>query len=253
MNQEAIVNSEFPRQASETEIELLRWLLPHSSLGYLPYREFITKAQIIGEGRWGEGDLIFDTKLSTIDRTLGMMPVVSYGEFETNQRAFSISIHDFNVDDQLEVQFSGVYPVSGSNIKMKWCYSYWKSGDKCPATDSEVREVVIQDNSESIIYVLAISPAKKVLWMHSVQTGFNQLIPITSFYDELLRVKHIRDATLISKPSTFFEQVENFTDDDFKKALLEYNKKANHKFDLSNMLQKSTAPKKSILQKIFGR
>src|SRR5438034_876710 len=84
----------------------------------------------------------------------------------------------------------------------------YKPFDSCPATGTAVREIVIKDSNKTVKYVLAISKAKKVLWLHHIFSGFNQLIPLTAFYDELLRTKHIRDAKFISHPASFFDQID---------------------------------------------
>jgi hypothetical protein len=242
----------YPRKLTSQEKEILSWLLPENISAYSNYNNFVKSSQIIGEGRWGEGNLILDTKQSPIDLTLGMPPVVAYGECVINDSALSISVHEFNIDDQLEVQFSGVFPIPEAEVRNKWCYSYWKSGDPCPATGASVKEIIAKDKSEKAAYFLAISPQKKVLWLHHNRTGFNQLIPVTAFYDELLRTKHIRDAKLISHPATFFEKVNDFSDAEYIKALLEYNKKASRKFDASDIVTKAPKKKKSIFQKLFG-
>jgi hypothetical protein len=168
--------------------------------------------------------------------------------------SLTISIHEFNIDAQLEVQFSGIFPIPESpGIKNKWCYSYWKPGDPCPAMSAKVKEVNLKNTSNQTKYVLAISEAKKVLWLHHNESGFNQLIPITAFYDELLRTKHIRDAKLIAHPVTLFEHVSDFSDNEYIKALLEYNKKASRKFDASDIAIETAKPKRSIFQKLFAK
>src|SRR5579872_2445609 len=110
----------YPRNLTSEEKEILRWLLPENIPAYKPYNDFLQTSEIIGEGRWGEGDLIFDKKKSTIDLTLGMPPVVAYGECEVNNSHLTISIHEFNIDNQLEVQFSGIFPIPEAEIKNKW-------------------------------------------------------------------------------------------------------------------------------------
>jgi hypothetical protein len=243
----------YPRKISSKEKELLDWLLPQNIPAYLPYNNFFNSSDIIGVGRWGEGNLLFDKKPSKIDLTLGMPPVIAYGECKFNNIPVSLSVHDFNIDDQLEVQFSGIFPIPDTEIENKWCYSYWKPGDLCPATKTPVKEISLKNMSNKDLYVLSISPTKKVLWLHHILSGFNQLIPITAFYDELLRTKHIRDAKLISRPATFFEYVEEFSDNEYRKALLEYNKKASRKFDASEIINETSEKKKTIFQKIFGK
>ncbi len=242
----------YPRQLQFQEKEILLWLLPDNITAYKPYNDFLKSSQVIGEGRWGEGNLLLDKKASSIDLSLGMPPVVAYGECTINESPLSISIHEFNIDDQLEIQFSGAFPISEpQSIRNQWCYSYWKPGDPCPATGGAIREISITNTSHSVVYVLAISPMKKVLWLHHSQTGFNQLIPVTAFYDELLRAKHIRDGALISRPATFFERINEFTDAEYIVALLEYDKKATRKFDSSNIVIESEKIKKSLFQKLF--
>lgn len=244
----------YPRDLSSIEKEILDWLLPENISAYKPFHDFVKSSQIIGEGRWGEGNLILDKKISSIDLTLGMSQVIAFGECMIGNETLTISVHDLNVDDQLEVQFSGIFPIpENSIITNKWCYSYWKPGDPCPATHTKIREIEIKDKSNSPLYVLAISKAKKVIWLHHAVNGFNQLIPLTAFYDELLRAKHIRDAKLISHPASFFELINDFSDMQFRKALFEYNKNAKHKVDLAEIVIETEQPKKSILQKLFGK
>ncbi|MFI5263253.1 MAG: hypothetical protein ACHQM6_01920 [Candidatus Kapaibacterium sp.] len=244
----------YPRQLQSQEKEILLWLLPDNISGYKSYADFIQNSQVIGEGRWGEGNLLMDKKLSAIDRTLGMSPVVAYGECTINDSPLSIGIHEFNIDDQLEIQFSGLFPIPESpDISNKWCYSYWKPGNPCPATGIKVREVIMYDSRDVIKYVLAISSAKKVLWLHHTVSGFNQLIPVTAFYDELLRVKHNRDAALISHPVTFFDKINDFSDAEYITALLAYDKKASRKFDPSDIVIPEVNTKKSLFQKLFAK
>src|SRR5512140_2506676 len=112
----------YPRELFPQEKELLSWLLPDSISAYRPYNDFMQSSHVIGEGRWGEGNLILDKTQSTIDLTLGMPPVVAYGECSINDIPLSISVHEFNIDNQLEVQFSGVFPILASSIvTKKWC------------------------------------------------------------------------------------------------------------------------------------
>ena len=244
----------YPRSLSPIEKELLLWLLPVGTSAYRPFSDFVATSQVIGEGRWGEGNILLDKKLSAIDLTLGMPPVIAYGECDANGIILSISVHDFNIDDQLEVQFSGIYPIPEfALIGNKWCYSYWKPSNVCPATGKPVKKIVIRDKSSTILYVLCVSPEKKVLWLHHANSGFNQLLPLTTFYDELLRTKHIRDANLISHPATFFERINDFSDSEYIQALLEYDKKANRKFDTTGIVVETEVKKKSIFKKLFGK
>jgi hypothetical protein len=245
----------FPRDLTSREAELLYWLLPTEIEAYRPFKVFIDGSIVIGEGRWGEGDLMLAKIESEIDRTLGMSPVIAYGEALVAGSPLTISIHEPNIDDQLEVQFSGTFPLDeNSSIENKWCYSYWKPGEACPATGTPLKEIELKNAAGQILFTFAVSKAKRSLWLHHHRSGFNQLIALTGFYDELLRTKNIRDPNLVTRPSTFFDKMEEFTDTEYRQALIDYDERTDKKIDLSEVIvREAKMKKKSLLNKLFSR
>lgn len=247
--------SEYPRALTHVERELALWLLPEELPFYSDYHNVIITKEVIAEGRWGMGDLLIGSRDAYIDLTLGMTQVVAYGECMIGGETLTIGIHEPNQDDLVELQFSGIYPLPDDLvIDNGWSYSYWKPGMNCPATNTEVREITLYRTLEEPVFTLAISKANRSLWLHHHANGWNQLIPVTMFYDELLRTKRIRDAALITKPSTFFEKVDEFQDYEYRTALGEYNNRKGNKLDLNGLIISETREtKKSFLGKILGK
>lgn len=247
--------SEYPRALTHVERELALWLLPEEISFYSDYRTPIQTKEVVSEGRWGIGDLLIGARDAYIDLTLGMSQVVAFGECSINGAVLTISIHEPNQDDLVEVQFSGIYPLPDDIIiDNGWSYSFWKPGMNCPATDTELREITLYKTQGEPVFTLAISKANHSLWLHHHASGWNQLIPVTMFYDELLRTKRIRDAALIMKPSTFFEKVDEFQDYEYRTALQEYNNRKGNKLDLNGLVISETREvKKSFFEKIVGK
>jgi hypothetical protein len=118
----------------------------------------------------------------------------------------------------------------------------------------ETLTIGIHKTLEEAVFTLAISRENRSLWLHHHSSGWNQLIPVTMFYDELLRTKHIRDAALITKPSTFFDKVDEFQDYEYRTALQEYNSRKGNKLDLNGLIISETRElKKSFFGKILGK
>lgn len=247
--------SEFPRALTNVERELVLWLLPEDIAFYDAIRTRVLNDEVVAEGRWGSGDLLIGSRNAYIDLTLGMTQVIAYGECKVAGDTLTIGVHESNQDDLIEVQFSGIFPLPHDiEIESGWSYSYWKPGMNCPATNTELRKVTLLRVDNTPAFTLAISKANHSLWLHHHNTGWNQLIPVTMFYDELLRTKGIRDASLITKPSTFFDKVDEFQDYQYRTALEEYNKRKGGKLELGGLIISETREqKKSFLGKVFGK
>jgi hypothetical protein len=242
----------FPRPVSNTESQFIDWLLPDHSPVYSQTAEKIRSLEVVGEGRWGTGDLMIGTNAS-IDLTLGMTAVVAYGECLLGDQKLTISIHEPNIDDQIEVQFS-MYPLPDNpQVTSGWTYSYWQPGMPCPKSGSPVREVAMHYTTGAPKYTLVFSPARKALWLFHHDTSFNELLPVTGFMDELLRTHNIREIETISKPSALFEQLDNYSDDDIRRAFWEYAQVANRKFDLSDVVIDESKSKPSLFKKLLGK
>jgi hypothetical protein len=220
---------EFPRELTDVEREFLYWLLPLEKEGYQKFNEFVQNAIVLGEGRWGEGDLMLAPKPATIDKTLGMEPIVAYGECLMNGKLLTISVHDLNADEQLEAQF-GIYPLPAEpTVDLGWCYSYWKSGDTSPASGEPVREILLTRKDKHQACILVISKSQRSMWLH-YPDGFNRLMPVTGLNDDLLRTHGIREFEQVSNPSQFFTRIDEFSDAEIRLAFAEYTKRSGRNF-----------------------
>jgi hypothetical protein len=208
---------------------------------------------VIGEGRWGHGDLMIGSEGTELDLSLGMSPIVAFGECLLAEAPLSISIHELNADELVEIQFSGAWPIEPDiSVTSGWTYSYWKPGMPCPATGSDVREVSLTDAHAIARYTLVISPAKRVVWLYHHHSGFNQLLALTGFADEVFRTHQIRDANFVTQPSRLFERLAEFSDGDLRCAALELNKTSSRRFDASSIVILDRK-KKSMFGNLFGK
>lgn len=221
---------EFPRELSEFEREFLYWLLPFDSDGYRAFNEFVQNAIVVGEGRWGEGDLMLGAFPASIDMSLGMEPVIAYGECVLNGELLTMSVHDLNADDQLETQF-GIFPLPDNpKVELGWCYSYWMPGEPSPATHEPVREIKLARVDKQPPVTLVISKSQRSMWLHH-PNGFNRLMPVTGLNDELLRTHGIREFKQVSNPAEFFTRIDEFSDAEVRKAFVEYVKRSGRNFE----------------------
>jgi hypothetical protein len=135
-----------------------------------------------------------------------------------------------------------IYPLIKSAIQL--------NPGKYLFEDAEVREFEISPGA----YTLAIVPKLKKIWLHDISTGVNHIIPVTNFFNELMRLKNIRDPKLALSPGNFFAIINEFRNDEIRKAFLMYDKylsKFNIK-DEKNDSHTSGIPKRKLL-KIFKR
>jgi hypothetical protein len=248
----------FPRELSTQEQAWIEWLLPTDKLGYKQFREQIEKLVILGEGRWGKNDFILGRIGQEIDLTEKMHPTFAFGFIHGIiigvECDVTISIHEPNEIGQIEMQIS---PSSSEEIPYelkelkRWTYSTWKPGENCPATGKQVREVNIKTAGD-FSYTLAISPAQKVLWLHSPIDGTNHLIPVTNFYNELMILKQIRDPKVALDHKNLFTYLQQFTDAELIGAFKHYNvlyKKVD--IALFDSIPAKKNPLKAIFKKFF--
>jgi hypothetical protein len=89
-----------------------------------------------------------------------------------------------------------------------------------------------------------------MLWIHHVDTRFNQLIPVTGFYEYLLRYLPPKDRQSLNA-RILFEDLPVLTDDKLRTALLHYNLE-NPKFDASTIVT-TPQPTPGFLQRLLKR
>lgn len=239
----------FPRLISETEIKLLFSILPAEKSGYLEYRNIIPKLFIIGEGRFGNGNLILGAKDKKPDLTLSSSQVYALGSIFTKTRKYDVIIHSMD-EGMMEFQIDP-FPIEEEiEVESLISYSYWNPGMNAPEDDSRVYEYEIKKDE----FTLAIAPSSKKIWLHDKNTGVNHIIPVSNFFNELMRLKNIKDDHLLRKPSQFFDEIQKYSSLDIKLAFLLYNKYL-RRFNLTGVLENTLnekVPRKKIL-KYFGR
>lgn len=217
----------YPQPASARESGWLDLLLPAERPGYAPLREHLRGLVVIGEGRWGRGDMVFGRPGQEIDLTEGMQPVVSYGEVNasigTEDFIITLSVHQPNDEDQVEFQI-GVRDIAelpdAFTERSSWTYARWNPGQPCPATGAPVRAVSL-NNDRNLL--LVISPARRVLWLHDMLDGTSTLLPVTNFYNELMLLKGIRDPQVALDHRRLFNHPDEFTDVDLRESFIRYN------------------------------
>lgn len=215
------MNDDFPRDLSTTERTILYAILPENKKGYNNYRDKINHLLVIGSGRFGGNNLLLGREGEEIDLSVSSTPVFAIGTVYYNDSAADVVIHE-EQDDKIEydINFSMINNQSiESEITRVDTLSTWNPGDKAPYDFSKVKEFELFPGK----YILAVAPSLKKIWLHSYHTGINHIIPLTNFYNELMRSKNIKDHTIALNPNKFFDQVEEYSADDIRKALINYS------------------------------
>lgn len=239
----------FPRKLSKAEQSLLFSILPEEKSGYNEYRNMISSLYVIGEGRFGYGNLILGTINEIPDLSLSSSPVYALGTVISKSNRYEVIIHSSN-EGMIEFQIDP-FPIDEEiDIKNVITYSYWSPGMNSPENNSGVLQYEIKKDE----YLLAISPLSKKIWLHDYKTGVNHIIPVSNFFNELMRLKNIRDDYILKTPSKFFEEVEKYSDLDIKLAFLMYNKYLK-RFNLAGVLENTLEEKVNRKRhlKLFGR
>jgi hypothetical protein len=208
----------FPRELTKIENKLLFSVLPENKPGYNAYRKKISQLLVIGSGRFGGGNFILGSSNNKPDLSLPSSSVLAIGTNIYEEGTIDITIHE-EIDDEIEydiaVRNSDSLPASLTEIK-KWNYSEWNPGYAAPDDSSQVREVLLIDEK----YLLAVAPFHKKIWLHEYDSGINYLIPVTNYYNELMRVTQVKDSTVALKPNSFFDNLDKFNDEELRMAFL---------------------------------
>ena len=220
------INGKFPRKLTEHEIDWILWMLPESKPGYRAYREMIKEMMVIGYGKFEPDNLILGQPDDKPNEETFFMPIVSLGQIETEKAKIQILIHKpYNNQIQIDIVnlLGDFIPGELREIK-RWSYAYWNPGEKSPATGQPVREVKIFSKTEHNL-ILVIAPFDKKIWLHEITTGINYIIPVTNFFNELLRQrKELLDRTAPLNTNFIFENISKFSDADINNAFVNYSK-----------------------------
>lgn len=235
--------NEFPRNLTEKEKNILFSVLPENKTGYRNYRNKIEKLLVIGRGRFDRKNLLIGEARNKPDLSVPSNPVFACGTIICKETEIDVLIHEeFDNEIEFDITTSNLIKVEDDfTIISKWNYSEWNPGDKAPMDNSFVREVVILPG----VYILAIAPAHKKIWMHDLKTGVNHLIPVSNFYNQLMMVKDIRDPKIALNPGLFFRNLHEFSEEDLISALITYNKYIRRfKIDLNYFTKEKPEPVK---------
>jgi hypothetical protein len=212
-----------PRPVTDVEADWLRFLLPEDRPGYRDLRSRLEGLVVLGEGRWGEGDLVLGRPGQEIDLEAGMEPVAAFGQIlGDGEEVVTLTLHQPDDEGRIEFQIGGVESgaaLSGVRERSRWSYSYWSPGAPCPATGGRVREIELIPGE----LALAISPAARSLWLFDRIALTNRLLPVTNFYNELVMSLGIRDPRLALDHTRLFTENGSFTDGDLRNAFIRYN------------------------------
>lgn len=242
----------YPRKLSDRETEWLFYLLPEDRPLYAEYRAKINSMLVIGEGRFGEGNLVLGHEGDEPDLSYSSLPVFACGQIIYKECRLQISIHEI-YDNKIEVSISN---ISGDKIPgtlteaSKWSYSYWKPGSASPFEGDRLREIDIKKAKGELVLVL--SPKNLSVWLYEAKTGLNRIIPVTNFINELLRGNASIDKTKGINIAYVFENLKKFSDAEFVKALVQYNKQWK-KVELYDSDAAIEEEKKGLFKKLFTK
>lgn len=237
-------------ELSKNEIKLLFSILPEHKSGYKNYRELISTMKVMGKGRFNDGNFYIGTGAVKPDLSIPSSPVFAVGIIKTNIGSIDVLVHEYE-DDLIEVQLSKrVGDDEEVIIDDVFSYSEWSQGDKSPGSNEAVKEFEIIEDK----FILVIDKINKKIWLHNFESGVNHIIPVSNYFNELMRLKRIKDENLFTLPLLFFNKLGDFTDEDFKLAFYQYNKFM-RRFDIKINPEKLITPlvKKKKLLKLFSR
>ena len=237
----------YPRELTDIEMKTLLLMLPENKSGYNSYRGKIKKSFVIGEGRFGKGNYFLGDKGNRHDLTVSSSPVLAAGVVEFEEAPVDVSIHE-EFEDKIEIDLKPqleTKKLDSTQPKHYWTYSEWVPGKKAPGDNSTLREVHLIKN----FLVIAIVPTHKRVWIYEAESEINHLIPVTNFYNEIMRVKGERDPEIVLKPNRLFTHHNELTDQEIGQGFFLYNKYLN-KIKLDYSLFKNINKKK---QKTFFR
>ncbi len=207
-------------ELSKNEIKLLFAILPDGKPGYKKYRDMISSMGVVGKGRFNDGNFYLGSGETQPDLSIASTPVFAVGIVKANVGSIDVLIHEYE-DDLIEIQLSKRFGDDDELIVDDvLSFSEWNPGDKSTGSSEAVKEFeIIKDR-----FVLVIDKSNKKIWLHNYESGVNHIIPVSNYFNELMRLKKIKDENLFRSPSLFFNKLNEFSEEDFKLAFYQYNK-----------------------------
>jgi hypothetical protein len=223
----------FPRELYNYEREILFSVLPESKNGYKKYRQRINEMKVIGQGRFGGGNFVLGFEGDEVEFDIPSASVFASGIVICNGIKFDVTIHE-DEENQIEYDispFGKINPEDEIKIDSVMSLSFWNKSDNSPYANIPVKEFVVLKEK----YFLVIDQSAKKIWMNNPETGINHIIPLTNFYNELMRFKNIREHNIALKPGRFFDDLDKYSEHDIVSAFLMYDKYMN-RFNLQQKL-----------------
>lgn len=214
----------FPRELRPLERELLLWVLPAERPGYKVYSDLVERWMVVARGRRGEGNYILAPVSEQPDNESPLPQVLAYGVVETSSGKVSVIVRE-RLGDQLEfeiVNLQGEVVPDVLEEARRWTFSTWLPSQVCPICSRSLREVSMQ-TKQSRSLVLAVCPSDERLWIYEGDSGINYPIPRTSFYNELMLHRNVRDPKIALDSSRLFRDLDTFSDRDLQAAFASYN------------------------------
>lgn len=209
-----------PRKLNEFEEKIIFSVLPESKKGYRKYREKIKDYYVIGfNNPEHDSNLILGPKDLIPEFPLFVSPVFASGAILYKDLEVYITVHE-EIENTIEVDFPGALKKDYNDELKRWSYSDWLPGDKSPFDDSYVREIELLPGK----IIVAIAPLHKRIWVYEQSSGINHFIPVTNFYNEIMRIKSVKEPSIVLNSNLIFEDLNTYTDSEIGKAFLNYNK-----------------------------
>ena len=216
------INQKFPRRLTKRELEWLEFILPNHKIGYAEYRNKLSDLFVIGNGRFGETNLILGKKEDKPDFSAPSSAMFASGNIIYKEAEIYVLIHE-EFENQIEIDISNLrakdIPEELNEIS-RWTYSNWMPGDTAPGDNSVIREIHLIKNE----IIIAIAPIHKRIWVHERKSGVNYFIPVTNFFNEIMRLRKIKFAGNMPNPNSLFIDNNSYSDEEIAQGFLLYNK-----------------------------
>ena len=237
-----------PRELSDKERECLFYVLPKNKSGYLNYRKLVSEYSVIGKAPGNRTGFLLGNRNIVIDFEIPPSPVFAMGCLVNDDTITDIIIYEqYEEIIEVEINYSTIDFSSGK--KSSWSYSDWIPGNHSPEDGTVVKEIKISGDSHTLV----ISPETKRIWLHEKETGINFIIPVTNYFNELMRYKNIRNPKIALNPKSLFTNVGQYSNEELSNALIMYDKYLK-RFSLKRTAETNEESEtKKIISSLFRR
>lgn len=232
-------NTGYPRNLSEFEVRLLRFLLPESKSVYDAYFQQLCEMMVVGVGRFGASNLILSSDPEDADFHSGLGKIFTSGVYIEGGNKFELTLH-FAVGGVAEFDIIGTIAAEDDH---SFAISYWNPDSSDIKSFGSIRKIAVEENQ----FTLAVSSALNNIWFHEHGSGFNRILPLTNFMNEV-RFAAGLPGDLNSRE--IFARLDSISDNIIVRAFLSYNKLFK-KITVDNTPQNTDVAKKNIFARLF--